>query len=189
MKKVPLSPFSDQIGSSLRDMDTCCLCSAVHILAKHHDEARARDLIPALNRHLKDLRVLLTTSKSLHCGVQYQIRPRNERKNKALLVDSVNLAPVDQLWGVFREDVDRFWVGSTSSVHTQLRRRLACVVVFLRSMLEAQAAVPPHIAQLFPEPLNYADVRNAGRKYIKIARKVGGLGAICWLPLDIPHST
>lgn len=170
-------------------MDTGCLCSTVHSLARQHDEARARDLIPALNRHLKTVRLLLATSKSLHSGIQYQITPRNERKNKALLVDSPDLAPVDQVCGMFRNHVDGFWAGSINSVHTQLRRRLACVVVFLRSVLEAQASVPPQIARVFPEPLNHVDVRNAGRKYIKIARKVGGLGAICWLPLDIPSST
>ena len=170
-------------------MDTFCLCNTVHLLAKDYDDARARDLIPTLNRHLNDIHLLLAASKSLYRGVQYQITPKNERRNKVLTVDSVDLVSVDQVWNTFREDVDRFWVGSINSAHSELRRRLACVVVFLRSILDAQASVPPHIARLFPEPLNYADVRNAGRKYIKIARKLGDLGAICWLPLDIPHST
>lgn len=170
-------------------MDACCLCSAVHALAKNYDDARARDLIPTLNRHLKDVHLLLAKSKSLHRRVQYQITAKNERRNKILTVDSVDTASIDQVCDTFREDVERFWTTSISSAHTELRRRLACVVVFLRSILDAQASVPAHIVRLLPDPLNYAEVRNAGRKYIKIARKLGGLGAICWLPLDIPHST
>ena len=169
--------------------NTCCLCSAVHLLTKNYDDEQAQDLIPTLNRHLKDIHLLLTTSKSLYRGVQYQITPKNERRNKVLTIDSVDHSSVNQVWDTFKENVDRFWVGSINSAHIELRRRLGCVVVFLRSILDAQASVPPHIAQLFPEPLNYAEVRNAGRKYIKIARKLGGIGAICWLPLDIPHST
>ncbi|KAH8898635.1 hypothetical protein GQ53DRAFT_836744 [Thozetella sp. PMI_491] len=163
--------------------------SAVHLLAEHYDEERARDLIPALNQHLKYLRSLLTKSKSLTRDVQYRITATNERTNKALSVDSVDLAPVNQVCQTFRDDVDGFWAAPVSRVHTELRRRLACVVVFLRSKLDAEVLAPPRIARLFPEQVDLADIRNSGRKYVKIARKLGGVGAVFWLPLNVPPST
>ncbi|KAJ3945960.1 uncharacterized protein N0V96_004310 [Colletotrichum fioriniae] len=156
---------------------------------KQYDEDRARELIPALNSHLEDVRRLLAKSKALSRDVQYQITPRNQRTNKALSVDSIDLAPVKQIYEVFSENVDGFWVASDDRVNADLRRRLACIVIFLRSKLDPEASVPPHIAKPFHGQTNYADIRNSGRKYIQIARKLGGLGSILWLPLDIPPST
>ncbi|KAF9876777.1 hypothetical protein CkaCkLH20_05623 [Colletotrichum karsti] len=166
-------------------------CGPESLMDAQYDEGRARELIPALNTHLEDLRRLLAQSKSLARDVQFQVTPRNQRTNKALLVNSVDLAPVNQVREQFRENVDGFWAVSGSGGHAnaELRRRVACVVVFLRSKLDAQASVPPQVAGIFSGQHNYTDVRNAGRKYIQIARKLGGLGSILWLPLDIPPST
>ncbi|KAJ0332216.1 hypothetical protein COL5a_001922 [Colletotrichum fioriniae] len=169
--------------------NSICLCSSIRLLSKQYDEDRARELIPALNSHLEDVRRLLAKSKALSRDVQYQITPRNQRTNKALSVDSIDLAPVKQIYEVFSENVDGFWVASDDRVNADLRRRLACIVIFLRSKLDPEASVPPHIAKPFHGQTNYADIRNSGRKYIQIARKLGGLGSILWLPLDIPPST
>ncbi|KAM0494976.1 hypothetical protein ACHAP8_008354 [Fusarium lateritium] len=169
-------------------METC-LCSAIHTLAKEYDEAQAKELIPALNRHLKDVRHFLAQAKSLSRSVQYQITPRNQRTDKALFVESVDLTPVDQLCQRLDQDVDGFWAGSDDRVHLELRRRLACVVIFLRSKLDAQELASPQVAEVFPGLQNFADMRNSGRKYIQISQKLGGIGAIFWLPLNIPPST
>ncbi|GJC88635.1 hypothetical protein ColLi_11473 [Colletotrichum liriopes] len=169
--------------------DTSCFCTSIQLLAKQYDEGRARDLVPALNCHLEVLRRLLAQSKSLARDVHYRVTPRNQRTNKALSVDSVDPAPANQICELFSENVDEFWASSDSRINTELRRRLACVVIFLRSKLDAQAQVPPRIADMFRGQHNYADIRNSGSKYIQIARKLGGLGSILWLPLDIPPST
>lgn len=170
-------------------MDTC-LCSSLHHLAQNYDEGRARELIPALNSHLKDIFNLLNKSVSLCRDLQYRITPSNDRTNKVLSVTSVNLAPVDRAYEKFIEDIDGFWsLLDDNDVHTELRRRLACVVIFLRSRLNLQVLAPPQIARLFHGQPNYSNIRSSGRKYIQIARKLGGLGAILWLPLDISPST
>jgi len=52
-------------------METC-LCSAIHSLTKEYDEVQVKELIPVLNRHLKDLRHFLAQAKSLCHEVQYQ---------------------------------------------------------------------------------------------------------------------
>lgn len=169
-------------------MDTC-LCDTVSRLVKHYDADRAHALIPTLNCHLRDLRTLLAQSKSLAREVQYQITASSPRTTKALVVDSVNLAPVNQVCERFGNDLDGFWAGSHDVAHSELRRRLACVVIFLRSKLEADSWVPAQIAHTFQGHQNHPELRNSGRKYIKIARKLGGLGSIFWLPLEIPPST
>ncbi|SCO92144.1 uncharacterized protein FRV6_16272 [Fusarium oxysporum] len=169
-------------------METC-LCSSVHSLAKDYDAVQAKELIPALNRHLEDLRQFLAQAKSLSRQLQYQITPRNQRTEKALFVDKVDLTPVDRVCSIFDNDVDGFWAGSVDQVHLELRRRLACVVVFLRSKLDAQILAPPQVAEIFSGVPNLTDMRNPGRKYVQIAQRIGGVGAIFWLPLNIPPST
>lgn len=170
-------------------METC-LCSSIHRLAETFNEDQAKDLIPALNSHLQDLVALLGQSRSLGRELQYRITPSNQRTNKVFSVESVDLTPVNQVCERFRGDVDGFWTASDDdAVHAELRRRLACVVVFLRSRLNAQASVPTPIAKLFIGQANYTNIRNSGRKYIQLARKLGGIGAIFWFPLNIPHST
>ncbi|KAJ0312238.1 hypothetical protein COL516b_001312 [Colletotrichum fioriniae] len=103
--------------------NSICLCSSIRLLSKQYDEDRARELIPALNSHLEDVRRLLAKSKALSRDVQYQITPRNQRTNKALSVDSIDLAPVKQIYEVFSENVDGFWVASDDRVNADLRRR------------------------------------------------------------------
>jgi hypothetical protein len=175
-------------------MDTPCLCGTARGLVKDYDEGRAQSLIPALNCHLRDLRTLLARSKSLTREVQYRITPNTQRTMKALYVDSVNLGPVDQVCERFTDDAEGFWRTAPSDdvVHVELRRRLACVVIFLRSKLDAEVWVPPEVATVFQgqqQQQNFTDIRHSGRKYIKIARKLGGLGSLFWLPLEIPPST
>lgn len=169
-------------------MDTC-LCSTIRRLAQDYDESRAKDVIPAVNCHLRDLHAILAQFKSLTRDVQYRITPNNQRTVKALSVGSVNLIPVDEVYERFKQDIEGFWTRSDNTAHVELRRRLACVVTFLRSKLGAEVLVPPHIALLFQGQQGYPDVRHSGRKYLKISRKLGGVGSILWLPLDIPPST
>ncbi|KAF5543480.1 mfs multidrug transporter [Fusarium mexicanum] len=169
-------------------MDSC-ICNTIHTLAKDYNEAQAKQLIPALNRHLEHLRQFLAQAGSLSRQVQYQITPRNQRAEKALFVDKVDLAPVDRVSARFENDVTGFWAGSDDRVHLEFRRRLACVVIFLRSKLGAQILAPPQVAEVFPKVPNVTDLRNPGRKYVQIAQRLGGVGAIFWLPLDVPTST
>ncbi|KAJ3541137.1 hypothetical protein NM208_g4745 [Fusarium decemcellulare] len=165
-----------------------CICSAVRLLAEQYDENRARELIPSLNCHLKDLRTVLAQSKSLTREVQYRITSINDRTSRAFFVDKIDLEPVYELYRRFGDNLEGVWTAPDNHVHPDLRRRLACVVVFLRSKLDSHM-VPPQIARVFPGQKSFTDIRNSGRKYIKIARKLGGLGSILWLPLDIPPST
>lgn len=170
-------------------MDTC-LCNTVRRLAGDYDESAATNLIPAVNKFLRDLRAILGRSKSLARDVDYQIIPSNQRTIKVLSVNAVNLTSANQILGRFNEDHEGFWTLATDEVvHTELRRRLACVVIFLRSKLDSEALLPPHIANLFQGIKACPDLRNAGRKYIKIGRKLGGIGSLFWLPLEIPPST
>ena len=166
-----------------------CMCRVAHRLARDFNETEAKDLAPDLNRHLRDIYTLLTRSKTLARDIQYRITLNNQRTSKALFVDSVDLAPVNRVCERFSRDIDGFWTTSDDPVHADLRRRLACVAIFLRSKLDATSSVPPQIARLFQGQQNYADLRNSGRKYIKISRRLGGIGSIFWLPLDIPAST
>lgn len=166
-----------------------CLCDTVHALVEKFDEDQALSLIPTLNDHLRDLQALLAQSKSLARGVQYRFISNNQRTLKALFVDSINIEPVDRIYERFRDDANGFWTSSYDVVHVELRRRLASIIVFLTSKINAELSVSPEISELFQGQQNYAELRNSGRKYIKIARKLGGLGSILWLPLDIPPST
>lgn len=166
-----------------------CICSTVHRLTKEYDDNRAKDVLPALNSHLADIRSLLAQSKSLTRDVRYRVTLNHQRTMKALSVDVADSAPVDRVCDKFKDDLDGFWAPSEDSVQGELRRRLACVVVFLRSKIDTQGSVPLHIASLFQGQQSYAELRNSGRKYIKIARRLGGLGNIFWLPLDVPPST
>lgn len=171
------------------DDHATCLCSSIQALATHYDESRAMELIHALNSHLGDLRRLLAHSKTLSRGVHYQVTPRNQRTDKVLFVDSVDQAPVDQLCEKFSDDIDGFWTASDNQAHMELRRRLGCVIIFLRFRLNGQMSMPSRIAEIFHGQHNFVEVRNSGRKYLQIARKLGGLGAIFWLPLGVPPST
>lgn len=167
-----------------------CLCTTVHQLAQHPDETRASELAAELDAHFRDLRVVLAQSKALARSLQYRITPVNERTNKAFFVNELDLTPVNSIHERFGEDVEGFWASEDTDVTLcDLRRRIACVVVFLRSTVDPHAPVPPSIVSIFKAQSNYAEIRNAGRKYIKVSRRLGGLGSILGLPLSIPHST
>ncbi|KAH7311540.1 hypothetical protein B0I35DRAFT_357406 [Stachybotrys elegans] len=166
-----------------------CVCANIKTLSTEYDDTQARALAPLLNTLLGQVQVLLSQYKSLARQVQYRITPTKQRTTKALDVKAIDPVPLNRLRERYVNDVDAFWLQPTDPAHVELRRRLACVVIFLRSRLEAGVLVPPVIANIFEKQQNYEDVRGYGKKYIKIARKLGGLGSIFWLPFDIPPST
>ncbi|KAH6996058.1 hypothetical protein BKA56DRAFT_650812 [Ilyonectria sp. MPI-CAGE-AT-0026] len=165
-----------------------CLCSNISHLAKDFDDAKARDLTPELNRHLAAIRSILAKSKPFARDVQYHIAPNNHRAMKVLSIQSIDMTRVNQVCERFKNDPDGFWTASDDVVHAELRRRLVCIVVFLRSVLDPEAVVPPHIAR-FVQGQKHSELRYAGKKYLKIARKLDGIGSVFCLPLDIPSST
>ena len=167
---------------------TACLCSEVCQLAKQYDETRVQELIPALDHHLRDLRSILSQVQYATRDIQYRITPINQRAVKVLSVESVDPTVITGVFERFKEDVAGFWAAS-SGIIADLRRRLSCVVIFLMSRLDTEVATPPMVAALFQEHQNYQELRHAGRKYIKISRRLGGLGSLLWLPYDVPHST
>ena len=182
--------------TAVADMDAC-LCRTVRQLAEggpgdkqQMDDVQESALASALNDHLRHLRVLLSQSKSLTRLVSYRITLCNQRTTKAMFVGSIDPAPLDEVAARCRDvGLDSFWVATDDTVQAGLCRRVICVALFLRSKLDASAPVPPSIARLLQRNQNLTELRNSGRKYIKIVRKLGGLGALFWLPLDIPHST
>lgn len=171
-------------------MDTC-LCDKVRRLTGNLEKDQARNFIPELNTHLKHLQAFLAQLKGLGLArdIKYAITVSNQRTSKALSMDSIDLGPVDRVCDKFRDNINGFWESSDDTVQRELRRRIACVVIFLRSKLDASASVPRDVADSFQGPQNYGDLRHAGRKYLKIARRLGGIGSLFWLPVDIPHST
>lgn len=164
-----------------------CLCSTVHQLAADFDSTRASRLAFDLNQHLADVHAILAKSKPLTREVGYQVIPNNKRTVKIISSRSVDVAGVNDINESFRGDISSFW-SSDVSIPLEIRRRLACVVIFLRSKLDAQAWVSPDTAAVVQRSKN-SELRYAGKKYIKIARKLGGIGSILWLPLDVPSST
>ncbi|KAF5253903.1 hypothetical protein FANTH_1228 [Fusarium anthophilum] len=151
-----------------------CVCNTIHALAKDYNEVQAKELIPALNRHLENLRQFLAQVSSLSSQVQYQMTPRNQQTEKALFVDKVDLAPVDRVFSRFENDVTGFWP--------------ARIIVFILSC----GADLPALWYFFD--LNWALrywhlLKWLRRKYVQIAQRLGGVGAIFWLPLDVPAST
>lgn len=166
-----------------------CVCTTVERLSNDFDENRTVEFVSALNKHLEQLRALLAQSKSLSRDVQYQIIPNNLRISKVVSIQSIDFSPINRVYEKFTGDPDSFWEHSEDSAHVELRRRLICVILFLRSKLESDAAVPPRVARLLQGQNSYTELKNAGRKYIKIGRKLGTIGCLFWLPLDIPPST
>ncbi|KAH8666253.1 hypothetical protein BGZ61DRAFT_461791 [Ilyonectria robusta] len=110
---------------------------------------------------------------------------------KIMSVKAIDTSQVNQICSRFNDDIDGFWKASGDVHHTELLRRLACVSIFLRSKLDPQDAqvwASPHISSAI-KGSRTSELRYAGKKYIKIARKLGGIGSLFWLPLDIPSST
>ncbi|EEU39686.1 uncharacterized protein NECHADRAFT_42845 [Fusarium vanettenii 77-13-4] len=165
-----------------------CLCNTVRQLAKEYDETKADSIAAELNHHLSAVRSILSKSKLLARTTQYHIIPTNQRTAKILSIQSCNSDRVNDVYERFRFDLEGFWTPSDTLAHVELHRRLACIVIFLRSELNASVLVPPRIARYF-EVQKDSELRHAGRKYIKMARRLGSIGSVLWLPLDIPFST
>ncbi|KAF5536695.1 ABC multidrug transporter [Fusarium napiforme] len=184
----PYDPWANTQVTRLCAMDSC-LCNIIHTLAKNYNKAQAKELIPALNRHLEDLRQFLAQASSLRRQIQYQIIPQTQRTSKALFIEKVDLSTVDRVFSRFENNIAGLWAGSDDRVHLELRRRFACAVIFLRSKLDAQVLAPPQVAEVFPRVQSFTDLRNPGRKHVQIAQRLGGVGAMFWLPLEVPAST
>lgn len=165
-----------------------CLCSTVRQLAKEYDDTKAESIASELNHHLSAVRSILSKSKLLARTTNYHVTPTNQRTAKILSLQSFNSDRVNDVYERFRFDLEGFWTPSDTSAHVELHRRLACIVIFLRSELNASVLVPPRIARFF-EGQKDSELRQAGRKYIKMARRLGNIGSALWLPLDVPFST
>ncbi|KPM43158.1 hypothetical protein AK830_g3409 [Neonectria ditissima] len=165
-----------------------CLCSSISQLARDFNEARAKELVPTLNQHLAAIRAILARSKAVSRDVQYNIMPNNQRAMKVLSVRSVDMAPVDRVCERVKDNLDAFWMPSDDATHVEIHRRVACITIFLRSRLDPESLIPLHLAT-FVQGQQLSELRYAGKKYIKIARKLGGIGSVFCLPLDVPFST
>ncbi|KAH6689807.1 hypothetical protein F5X68DRAFT_204288 [Plectosphaerella plurivora] len=172
-----------------------CLCDTVAQLARSFDPDVAAALSSDLSRHLSAIRSVLARSKPLSRDVGYQVVPNNQRTAKVLAARPSDPKALARLAFRCRDGAAAFWTASSPDgfdavVPSELRRRVACVVVDLRSNLglDAQDWVPPGLADLY-RGLKASELRYAGKKYIKMARKLGGVGSILWLPLDVPSST
>jgi hypothetical protein len=114
--------------------------------------------------------------------------PNNQRTMKILNVPAIDYTKANQLHQHLLDSVSALWGASAIEVHAELRRRLACIIIFLRSRLDTDGWLTADISGVV-QGQKLSELRFAGRKYIKIARKLGGIGAVLWLPLDVPSST
>ncbi|ENH71784.1 hypothetical protein FOC1_g10004031 [Fusarium oxysporum f. sp. cubense race 1] len=165
-----------------------CLCGCINQLIDNFDPKTAAGLASGLNKHLEAIRSILARNKSLAKEVRYQIIPSNQRTAKILSLHSIDLVKIERLHSVFKDDVKGFWVASGDALHQELRRRIACITIFLRSKVDDNAWASYDVANLI-QGRTLSELRYAGSKYIKIARRLGGIGSILWLPLEIPAST
>lgn len=167
---------------------TSCVCMTVNHLASNFNEALATELVPALNQHLTALCAILSRSRSFSRNIPYNITPTNHRTSKLLSIHENDLTAVDEVCDRFKEDLASFWKPSNDPTHMELFRRLACVVIFLRSELDAQTSVPLELRD-FVEGHNSSELRYAGKRYLKTSRRLDGIGAVFSLPLGVPSST
>ncbi|KAH7129084.1 hypothetical protein EDB81DRAFT_697144 [Dactylonectria macrodidyma] len=173
---------------------TMCLCSSIRQLADNSGECNTKIDASELTTHLAAIRFILTRSKPLARDVGYQVVPVNQRTSKILSAKPIDTERVNKICDLFNGDLAGFWSSSAVDVlHAELRRRLACVSIFLRSKVDLQNQnednwISPNISGLY-QAAKMSELRYAGKKYIKIARKLGGMGSLFWLPLDIPSST
>ncbi|KAF5656807.1 hypothetical protein FHETE_10781 [Fusarium heterosporum] len=148
-----------------------CSCSGINQLIDNFDPTKSADLASRLNKHLEALRTILARNKSLSKEVRYQIIPSNQRTAKIL-----SLQPLG------------FWTTPGDVLHQELRRRIACMTIFLRSKLDDSAWMSQDVSNVI-QGRTLSELRYAGSKYIKIARRLGGVGSILWLPTEVPAST
>ena len=169
-------------------MGSTCLCRTLCDMSEDFDETKATRLAADLNGHLETIRKLLAKSKSLTRDVHWQLIPSNQRTRKILSVRNIDQSRLDRIYRTFNANINAFWQPSTDFPHVEIRRRIACVIIFLRSELDREAWISPDIA-LVIQKFKVSELRFAGKKYVKIARKLGGVGSLFWLPLDVPSST
>lgn len=169
-------------------MGSTCLCRTLRDLSEDFDEDKATQLASSLNSHLETIRKLLAKSKSLTRDVHWQLIPSNQRTRKILSVKSIDKSRLNLIYQKFNTASHAFWQSTNDFPHMEIRRRIACVVVFLRSELDREAWTSPDITALF-KGSKTSELRFAGKKYVKIARKLGGIGSLFWLPLEVPSST
>jgi hypothetical protein len=172
-----------------------CLCDAVARLSQSFDPDVAAALAPDLSRHLSAIRALLSRSKPLSRDVGYQVVPSNQRTAKVLSARPSDPKALARLSFRCRDGPTALWDatspdGLEAVVPSELRRRVVCVIVDLRSSLglDSKDWVPPGLENLV-RGQKTSELRYAGKKYIKMARKLGGVGSLLWLPLDVPSST
>lgn len=148
------------------------------------------DAVPAssLNKHLEAIRAILGRNKALAKEVRYQIIPSNQRTAKILSLQGVAFTKISILHQRFKGDTKAFWTVESDGLLQELRRRIACVTIFLRSKINDDAWIAEDVAGVV-KGRTLSELRYAGSKYIKIARRLGGVGSVLWLPLEVPAST
>ena len=142
----------------------------------------------SLNKHLEAIRAILGRNKALAKEVRYQIIPSNQRTAKILSLHSITFTKISALYTRFENDTKGFWTAEGDGLIQELRRRIACVTIFLRSKINDDAWIAEDVADVV-KGRTLSELRYAGSKYIKIARRLGGVGSVLWLPLEVPAST
>jgi hypothetical protein len=165
-----------------------CLCSTINQLIDNFDPNQSATLGTSLNKHLEAIRSVLARNKVLSKEVRYQIIPSNQRTAKILSLQVHDFGRVRKLHDAFRDDTRSFWTVPGDALHQELRRRIACVTIFLRSKLDDNAWMSQDVSKVI-QARTLSELRYAGNKYIKIARRLGGIGSILWLPTEVPAST
>ncbi|KAF0640015.1 hypothetical protein FPSE5266_03229 [Fusarium pseudograminearum] len=165
-----------------------CFCKHLDQLIDNFDPSSTARLASSLNKHLEAIRSILAKNKSLSKEVRYQVIPSNQRTAKILSLQSITFDRVRKLHDTLQNDTKAFWASNDDSSLQELRRRVACMTIFLRSKINDDAWIAEDVAAV-AKGRTLSELRYAGSKYIKIARKLGGVGSILWLPLEVPAST
>ncbi|KAH6949281.1 hypothetical protein DER45DRAFT_580998 [Fusarium avenaceum] len=165
-----------------------CLCSSINQLIDNFDPSQAATLGTGLNKHLEAIRSILARNKVLSKEVRYQIIPSNQRTAKILSLQAHDFGRVRKLHDAFKDNTRSFWTVPGDALHQELRRRVACATIFLRSKLDDNAWMSQDVSNVI-QARTLSELRYAGNKYIKIARRLGGIGSILWLPTEVPAST
>ncbi|UZP41724.1 hypothetical protein NXS19_009540 [Fusarium pseudograminearum] len=142
-----------------------CFCKHLDQLIDNFDPSSTARLASSLNKHLEAIRSILAKNKSL--SKEFGTR---------------------KLHDTLQNDTKAFWASNDDSSLQELRRRVACMTIFLRSKINDDAWIAEDVAAV-AKGRTLSELRYAGSKYIKIARKLGGVGSILWLPLEVPAST